>query len=228
MLVDLQEQYFKQLTSFYWQNGYNPDSALLERLAYFADLVSEKNEKVNLISRKDIDSIIENHIFITAYISKYVPEKIHNFLDIGTGGGLPGIPIAIMRPELKGVLVDSTTKKIESVREFINKLKLSNVVAESCRVESPEFIVNYKDYFDLVVSRATVPLIMLIKYALPLIKDKAYILAMKGGDLQDEFMKAEIKFKPYIKKSTIFELNYKPNNIRNEKGKKLVLLELNK
>jgi len=226
MLVDLQEQYFKQLTSFYWQNGYNPDSALLERLAYFADLVSEKNEKVNLISRKDIDSIIENHIFITAYISKYVPEKIHNFLDIGTGGGFPGIPIAIMRPELKGVLVDSTTKKIESVREFINKLKLSNVVAESCRVESPEFIVNYKDYFDLVVSRATVPLIMLIKYALPLIKDKAYILAMKGGDLQDEFMKAEIKFKPYIKKSTIFELNYKPNNIRNEKGKKLVLLEL--
>ena len=228
MLVDLQEQYFKQLTSFYWQNAQIPDSAMLERLAYYAELVVAKNEVVNLISRKDVDSIIENHIFISAYVSKYIPERSTKFLDLGTGGGFPGIPLAIMRPDLKGVLVDATTKKIDAVKEFINKLKLSNVVAENARVENPEFTVNYKDYFDLVVSRATVPIIMLIKYALPLIKDKAYILAIKGGDLQDEFMKAEIKFKPYIKKSTIFELNYKPTNMRNEKGKKLVLLELNK
>lgn len=228
MVVDIQEQYVKQLTSFYWQNGQTPDTALLERLAYYAELVAEKNEMINLISRKDVDSIIENHIFISAYISKYIPERSTRFLDLGTGGGFPGLPIAIMRPDLKGVLVDSISKKIESVKEFINKLKLSNVVAENCRVESPEFVVNYKDYFDLVISRATVPIIMLIKYALPVIKDKAYILAIKGGDLQDEFMKAEMKFKPYIKKSTIFELNYKPTNVRNEKGKKLVLLELNK
>jgi len=226
MLVDLQDQYIKQLTSFYWQNGQVPDPAMMERLAYYAELVVEKNEAINLVSRKDVEAIIENHVFISAYISKYIPEKISHFLDIGTGGGFPGIPVAIMRPDLKGVLVDSTTKKIDSVKEFINKLKLSNVVAESTRVESPEFTVAYRDYFDLVISRATAPLIMLIKYALPLIKDKAYILAIKGGDLQDEFTKAEIKFKSYIKKSTIFELNYKPTNIRNEKGKKLVLLEL--
>jgi 16S rRNA (guanine527-N7)-methyltransferase len=228
MLVELQEEYLKQLTSLYWQNGYNPDSALLERLAYFAELVTEKNEAINLVSRKDVDSIIENHIFISAYITKYIPERCTRFLDIGTGGGFPGIPVAIMRPDLKGVLVDSTTKKIESVLDFVNKLKLSNVVVENDRVENPEFTVNYKDYFDLIVTRATAPLIILIKYALPLIKEKAYMLAMKGGDLQDEFAKAEMKFKPYIKKSTIFELNYKPTNMRNEKGKKLVLLELNK
>jgi 16S rRNA (guanine527-N7)-methyltransferase len=148
------------------------------------------------------------------------------FLDIGTGGGFPGIPLAITRPLLKGVLADSTTKKVEAVREFINKLKLSNVVAENGRVENDEFKKKYANSFDLVVSRATVPLIILFRYAIPLIKEKAYIAAVKGGSLESELKTAEIKYKSYIKKSTIFELAYKPTNIRNEKGKKLILLEL--
>jgi 16S rRNA (guanine527-N7)-methyltransferase len=84
-----------------------------ERLAFFAQLVAEKNESVNLISRKDVESIIENHIFISAYITKFLPEKVTRFLDIGTGGGFPGIPLAIMRPELRGVLADSTGKKLK-------------------------------------------------------------------------------------------------------------------
>ena len=85
-----------------------------------------------------------------------------------------------------------------------------------------------KRTFDLIVSRSTVPLIILFRYALPLIKEKAFLLAMKGGDLTLEFKKAETKYKAYIKKSTIYELAYKPTNVRNQKGKKLVLLELQK
>ncbi len=227
-MVDVQEQYQKQLQSFCWENSFNPDIMKVERLAYFADLLIKKNEDLNLISRKDTNSIIENHIFISSYITKYIPEKCSSFLDIGTGGGLPGIPIAIMKPEAKGVLVDSTGKKIDAVKEFINKLKLSNATAVNDRVESPEFIDNYTDSFDLIVTRATVPLIILLRYALPLIKEKSFLVAIKGGDLDDEFKKAEMKFKPYIKKSTIFELFYKPTNVRNQKEKKLVLLELNK
>ncbi|MDP1994765.1 MAG: 16S rRNA (guanine(527)-N(7))-methyltransferase RsmG, partial [Ignavibacteria bacterium] len=156
------EKYLQQITSYYWENGYNPDSAQMERLAHFAKLVVEKNEVVNLISRKDVDSIIENHIFITSFISKYVPEKCINFLDIGTGGGFPGIPLAIMRPDLRGVLIDSTGKKIAAVEEFIDKLMLNNIRAENGRVEDPEFIAKYKNSFDLVVSRATEPLIILL------------------------------------------------------------------
>jgi len=133
-----------------------------------------------------------------------------------------------MRPDLQGVLVDSTNKKIGAVQEFIDKLKLSNVVAENHRVESNEFKEKYADSFDLIVSRSTVPLIILFRYSLPLIKEKAYILAMKGGDLTEEFKKAETKYKAHIKKSTVYELAYKPTNIRNKKGKKLVLLELQK
>jgi len=225
-MIDVQNEFQKELLSFYWENGLNLDTMKAQQLAYFADLVVDKNEKVNLISRRDANKIIENHVFISSYICKFIPDKCFNYLDIGTGGGFPGIPFAIMRPEMRGVLVDSTAKKIEAVQEFIDNLKLSNIIAENKRVESPEFIDNYSDTFDLVVSRATVPLIILFRYALPLIKDKAYIIAVKGGDLTEEFKKAELKYKAYIKKSTIYDLSYKPTNVRNQKGKKLILLEL--
>lgn len=227
-MVDVQEQYFKELSSFFWENNFNPDLMKTERLAHFADLVAEKNESVNLISRRDINSIIENHVFISAYITKYLPEKCSNFLDIGTGGGFPGIPLAIMRDNMKGIVADSTGKKIDAVKEFIDKLKLSNVTAVNARVEHPDFIAQYKNTFDLVISRATVPLIILFRYSIPLIKEKAFIASIKGGEIEEEYKKAEMKYKSYIRKSTIFELSYKPSNVRNQKGKKLVLLELQK
>lgn len=226
--MDFQEQYLRELKTLFWENSINPDEYQLERLANFASLVAHKNEKVNLISRKDILKIIENHVFISAFISEFIPQRATKFLDIGTGGGFPGIPLAIARPNLKGVLVDSTSKKIDAVHEFTSKLKLNNVIAENYRVESEEFKHKYANTFDLIISRATVPLIILLRYSLPLIKEKSYIAAIKGGDLMDEFRTAELKYKSHIKKSTIFELSYKPNNVRNEKGKKLVLVELTK
>lgn len=223
-----QEIFLKELQNFCWDNGFNPEPMRNERLAFFANLVTEKNKTINLISRKDEENIIENHIFISSYMTKFIPEKVTRFLDIGTGGGFPGIPLAIMRPELRGVLADSTGKKIDAVKEFIDKLKLSNAVAENARVEDPEFIEKYKGSFDLIVSRAVVPIIILFRYSLPLVKEKAFIVAMKGGDLDEEFQKAELKYKSFIKKSTVYELAYKPTNIRNKKGKKLVVIELQK
>jgi len=224
--LDLQEQYLRELKMLFWENNLNPDEYQLERLANFAFLVTQKNSKVNLISRRDIPKIIENHVFISALVSEYLPPKVNRFLDVGTGGGFPGIPLAITRPMLKGVLVDSTTKKIEAVKDFISKLKLNNLIAENYRVESEEFIQKYSNSFDLVISRATVPLIILFRYALPLIKEKGFIISMKGGDISEEFKTAELKYKANLKKSTVFELAYKPNNVRNEKGKKLILMEI--
>ena len=110
------QNYLKELQNFCWDNGFNPEPMRNERLAFFANLVADKNKSVNLISRKDEANIVENHIFISAYITQYLPEKVTKFLDIGTGGAFPGIPLAIMRPDLRGVLVDSTGKKIEAVK----------------------------------------------------------------------------------------------------------------
>ncbi len=224
--MDLQEKYLRELKKFFWENSLNPDLYQIERLAHFAALVTEKNEEVNLISRKDIENIIENHIFLSYYISEFLPDRVTRFLDIGTGGGFPGIPLAISRPLMRGVLADSTGKKIDAVSEFLDKLKLTNVVSANSRVESDEFKEKYKNSFDLVVSRGTVPLIILFRYSIPLIKEKAYLFAIKGGDLDEEFKTAEMKYRSFIKKSTIFEMAYKPNNIRNEKGKKLIVVEL--
>ncbi|MGE5400743.1 MAG: 16S rRNA (guanine(527)-N(7))-methyltransferase RsmG [Ignavibacteriales bacterium] len=226
--MENQELYYNQLSSLFRDNGITPDPYQLERLSMYASLVVEKNQVVNLISRKDIASVVENHVFISAYMSGFLPERVSRYIDIGTGGGFPGIPLAILRPALKGLMVDSTKKKIDSVSEFIHKLKLSNVTAVNSRVEAPEFIAQYSGCFDLVISRATVPLAMLLRYALPLTRDKAFLASLKGGDLKDEIKSAELKYKPYIKKLTVFELNYKPTNVRNEKEKKLILLELNK
>ncbi len=226
--MDKQELYLRELKKFFWDNSLNPDTYQLERLAHYAKLLVNKNEAINLISRKDAEHIIENHIFMSSLIVEYLPERVSRFLDIGTGGGLPGIPLAIMKPLIKGVLADSTSKKIEAVQEFIDSLKLSNIKAENVRVESDEFKRKHANSFDLIVSRATVPLIILFRYSIPLIKDKAYLISIKGGDLDQEFKTAEMKYKAYIKKSTIFELAYKPTNTKNEKGKKLILLELTK
>ncbi len=222
------QKYLSELKKIFWDNEIALSDYQLERMAHFAELVVEKNKQVNLISRKDIQNIVENHIFISAFITEFLPDGVNRFLDIGTGGGFPGIPLAITKPLMRGVLADSTAKKIDAVKEFIAKLKMPNVIAENCRVESTEFKEKYADSFDLVVSRSTVPLSVLLRYSIPLIKQKAYLAAIKGGDLTQEFKTAETKYKPYIKKSTIFELAYKPSNIRNEKGKKLILLELTK
>lgn len=224
----LQEKYLREITQFYWANGYNPEQTQMERLAHFAEIVTEKNAAVNLVSRKDVESIIENHVFISSYIANFVPDKCQSFLDIGTGGGFPGIPLAIMKPMMRGVLVDSIGKKIDAVKEFIERLMMINCKAVNSRVEDPAFVQEYTERFDLVVTRATVPLIKLLDYSFPLLKQKSYILSLKGGDLTDEFSKIGVKYKSIIRKQTVFELHYKPTNTKNEKGKKLVLLEIEK
>lgn len=221
-------EYTKELKTLFWENQLSLSDYQIERMAHFAELLVKKNEEVNLVSRKDIENIVENHIFISSFITEFLPNGANRFLDIGTGGGLPGIPLAISKPLMRGVLVDSTGKKTDAVHEFIQKLKLGNLIVENSRVESDEFIKKHKNKFDLIVSRGTVPLIILFRYSLPLIKDKAYLAAIKGGNLEEEFKTAELKYKPHIKKSTIFDLSYKPGNIRNKKGKKIILLELTK
>lgn len=220
------ETYQRQLTHFFWENNQNPDEGTLSRLAYYTALLTNKNKEINLVSRKDIENIVENHVFISAFITKFIPERATAFLDIGTGGGLPGIPFAIMRPDLNGVLVDSITKKTSAVNEFKEKLMLSNVIVENSRVESIDFVKTYSRKFDLIISRATVDLLSLVQYSIPLIKDKAAMLLIKGGDITDEFEAAKAKYGYMFKRSTVYELRYKPSNTKNEKGKKLVYLEL--
>ncbi|MFY7879013.1 MAG: 16S rRNA (guanine(527)-N(7))-methyltransferase RsmG [Lacibacter sp.] len=168
----------------------------LEQLNRLGDVYKEWNEKINVISRKDIDSLYEKHILHSlsiAAIFEFQPGT--QIADLGTGGGFPGIPLAIFFPEVEFHLTDSIGKKLKVVDAVVDALGLKNVTTQHTRTEE---IKNRK--FDYVVSRAVAPLKELWQWSLPILKAKGQgksvladerehhggLICLKGGDLAEE------------------------------------------
>lgn len=154
------------------------------------------NEKINLISRKDTENLFEHHILHSLAIAKVCKFKPQcEVMDIGTGGGFPGIPLAIMFPETKFYLVDSIGKKIKVVQALVEALGLKNVKPEQIRAE------NVNRQFDFIVSRAVTYLPDFMQWTKGKISKIQYhdlangVLYLKGGDLTEELstIKNEIK-----------------------------------
>lgn len=161
-------------------------------LEQFHQHILQWNENINVISRKDTEEMMVKHILHSLAIAKLVSfTEGTKILDIGTGGGFPGIPLAILFPECEFHLIDSTGKKITVVNAFVKEYGLQNVVAEKIRAEEVE------NKYDFIVSRA----VMAMPKFIPLAKGKIRkgqqnslrngIIALKGGDLTEEL--AEIK-----------------------------------
>jgi 16S rRNA (guanine527-N7)-methyltransferase len=166
-----------------------------DQLSQLQGLYEDWNEKVNLISRKDIENLYERHILHSlgiAKVFKFSPNT--DILDVGTGGGFPGIPLAILYPESHFHLVDSIGKKIVVVKSVSQALGLQNVIAEQIRAES---IKNKK--YDFVVSRAVAQLKDFHPWVRNKFKNqalsakKAGILYLKGGDLDQEIKESRLK-----------------------------------
>ena len=165
----------------------------LEKFERLGDLYREWNEKINLISRKDIDHLYESHVLHSLGIAQVLIFRPGmKVLDVGTGGGFPGIPLAILYPETQFHLVDSIGKKIAVVQDVAERLGLTNVVAEQKRAE------DVKGRFDFVVSRAVARMSKLLPWVRNKIdqtpKHPTYdngLLLLKGGDLTEEL--GEIK-----------------------------------
>jgi len=145
------------------------------------------NAQINVISRKDIDELYIKHVLHSLGIAKVQPFKPGSkVLDVGTGGGFPGIPLAILFPETNFYLVDSIGKKIKVVKEVADALDLKNVKAEQIRAE------NVKGEFDFIVSRAVTKMDDFVTWTRKKIAKKQHheikngILYLKGGDLTDE------------------------------------------
>ena len=150
-------------------------------------LYEDWNSKINVISRKDIDELYTRHILHSLGIAKIQQfEKGTYILDVGTGGGFPGIPLAIMFPETRFYLIDVIAKKIKVVNEVANALDLKNVKAEQMRAE------NVKGDFDFIISRAVTNMPDFVSWIKDKIKKqnkhelKNGILYLKGGDLTEE------------------------------------------
>ena len=168
---------------------YFPELSEQQKAQYtqLGELYQDWNQKINVVSRKDVEFLYEKHVLHSLGIAKCMPfQPGAEIMDLGTGGGFPGIPLAIMFPDTSFYLVDSIAKKIKVVHEVIEGLGLKNVQAHQERAEKVQ------PQFDFVVSRAVAPLRTLMYWS----KGKFYkmwnhkfkngILCLKGGDLQEE------------------------------------------
>lgn len=169
--MDLIKKYFPELKT-----------TQFEQFEKMKELYTFWNENINVVSRKDIDLLTERHILHSLALAKYKRfGRDSKILDIGTGGGFPGIPLAVFYPKCKFHLVDSIGKKIKVVNEVATALELKNVKAEQNRVE------NIQGKYDYIVSRAVAPTIELLKWTKHLAeKGNTEYLFLKGGDLTEE------------------------------------------
>ena len=160
-----------------------------QQFAALYDLYTDWNSKINVISRKDITNLYEHHVLHSLGIAKVMqfrPET--TVMDLGTGGGFPGIPLAILFPDTHVHLVDSIGKKVKVATEIANAIGLKNVTTRHCRAEEE------KQLFDFVVSRAVMPLADLLKIIRKNIKKEQHnalpngLICLKGGELEREVM----------------------------------------
>ena len=179
------------------------------QFAMLGDLYHDWNEKINVISRKDIDSLYEKHILHSlaiAAIFDFSQAEGLRILDVGTGGGFPGIPLAIMFPNVSFTLVDSIGKKLKVVNAVSEGIGLKNLVTRHTRMEEIK-----GESFDFVVSRAVAPIGDLWRWSKHLLSRerklaefKNGMIFLKGGDLAAEI--SESKLRPHIWDiSTIYE-----------------------
>lgn len=157
------------------------------QFAQLDELYRDWNAKINVISRKDIDNLYEHHVLHSLAIGRLIRFKAGTrILDFGTGGGFPGIPLAILFPECRFKLIDGTGKKIRVANEVAKAIGLTNVVAEHLRGEEE------KGHFDFIVSRAVMPmpdLIKIVKKNIAKASNNALpngVICLKGGNLQAE------------------------------------------
>lgn len=160
-----------------------------QQFAALYDLYTDWNSKINVISRKDITNLYEHHILHSLGIAKIIQFKPGTtIMDLGTGGGFPGIPLAILFPDTHFHLVDSIGKKVKVTTEIAHAIGLTNVTTRHCRAEEE------KELFDFVVSRAVMPLTDLLKIVRKNIKKEQQnalpngLICLKGGELEKEIL----------------------------------------
>ena len=176
--MEIIQKYFPELT----------DTQKEQFMALY-DLYTDWNSKINVISRKDITNLYEHHVLHSLGIAKVINFRPGTeIMDLGTGGGFPGIPLAIMFPDTHFHLVDSIGKKVKVATEITSAIGLKNVTTRHCRAEEE------KQLFDFVVSRAVMPLTDLLKIIRKNIKKEQQnvlpngLICLKGGELQNEVM----------------------------------------
>ena len=158
----------------------------------YCSLLLEKNKVMNLTRITDEEEIITKHLADSLMISKVVEmDKVENLIDVGTGAGFPGIPIKIIWPNIKVTLLDSLDKRVEFLKEVIDELELGDIEAIHERAEDLGQDDNYREQFDLCVSRAVANLSTLSEYCISFVKEHGLFASYKAEDSDEEINEAK-------------------------------------
>ena len=190
-------------------NKYFPDinTSKLEKINKLYDIYKKLNKNVNLISRKNFDNFYLNHIIHSLSLTKFIYEKNIRIIDLGTGGGLPGIPLSIIFDKNEFILVDSIKKKIKALNSIVNSLSLNNVQLINMRMEN----ISIKS--DLIICRGVSSIIKILKWSKKSIKKNGKILLLKGGDVDKELIKINNKFEIFNLENIYSEDYFKDKKI---------------
>lgn len=178
-------KYFDILDKYF----YEFDLKKKEKLSQLHDIYEYYNSKINLISRKDFENFYLHHVIHSLTLYKFIENKKLNILDLGTGGGFPGIPLSIFFEKNTFLLVDSISKKIKVLNQIIKKLNLNNVQTLNGRVEE------LNDKQDIIVCRAVTSIPNIINWTKKCTKKGTVILLLKGGDVEKELKNIHMKNK---------------------------------
>lgn len=162
----------------------------IENFKIYMELLLEWNEKINLTAITNEDDMILKHFIDSLTIKKYMSEN-EKIIDIGTGAGFPGIPLAIMNKNNEITLMDSLNKRIVFLNDVIDKLKLTNVKAIHSRAEELARNKTYREKYDVAVSRAVANLSTLVEYMLPFVSVGGKCICMKGPNIEEELKNAK-------------------------------------
>ena len=162
----------------------------IENFKIYMKLLLEWNKKINLTAITNEDDIILKHFVDSLTIKKYISEN-EKIIDIGTGAGFPGIPLAIMNKYNEITLMDSLNKRIVFLNDVIDKLKLNNVKAIHSRAEELARNKNHREKYDVAVSRAVANLSTLVEYMLPFVRIGGKCICMKGPNIEEELKNAK-------------------------------------
>lgn len=220
------------------KNGLKLSDDQIDLLGRYVDQLLGWNQKVNLISRQDEESVWQNHILHSLSLLFKLNLTEHPIImDLGTGGGLPGIPLKIVFPRAEFLLVDSTKKKIAAVEDMLKSLNLKGISAIWGRAEELVKQRNLLAHFDYIVARAVAPLSDLISWSRPFLRSSApplshpggravvsppALIALKGGDLEEEINRARRVGK--VSSIEVVDLVFPGSEEISSTGKKIVVV----